>query len=57
MANDKKPSDRGLHRRAFLIAELIDQYSYGFIDRLINYPRSPGSWHDLLTKSQCAVII
>jgi hypothetical protein len=45
------------HLPAFLIAELNDQYGYDFIDRLINFPRSPGCWHDLLTKPQCAVII
>ena len=45
------------HLPAFLIAELNDQYRYNFIDRLINFSRSAGSWHDLLTKPQCAVII
>ena len=42
---------------AFLIAELNNDFGLSFIEQLINTTRSPGSWHDLLTKAQCAAII
>jgi hypothetical protein len=40
------------HLPAFLIAELNDQYSCGFIDRLIASDRSPDGWRELLSAAQ-----
>ncbi|MCE9526127.1 MAG: hypothetical protein K8R36_08750 [Planctomycetales bacterium] len=45
------------HLPAFLIAELNDQYSYGFIDRLIDTDRPPDGWPKLLTSLQREAVI
>jgi hypothetical protein len=45
------------HLPAFLIAELNDHYSYGFIDRLIHSDRHPDGWPKLLTSLQREAII
>ena len=45
------------HLPAFLIAELNDQYSYGFIDRLVNLDRPPDGLPKLLTSLQREAII
>lgn len=45
------------HLPAFLLAELNDEYEYGFIDRIIEkYPPS-GSWIDLLTPQQAGALV
>lgn len=45
------------HLPAFLIAELNDQYSYGFIDRLSHAGGYPDGWPKLLTSLQREAII
>ena len=40
------------HLPAFLIAELNDNYSYGFIDRLFDADRLPTGWIALLNAAQ-----
>ena len=45
------------HLPAFLIAELNDQYNYGFIDRLIDVDRAPDGWRELLSTPQREAIV
>ncbi|MBC8356348.1 MAG: hypothetical protein H8E66_30590 [Planctomycetes bacterium] len=45
------------HLPAFLIAELNDKHSYGFIDRLFRRDEHPEGWRKLLTDRQQDVII
>jgi hypothetical protein len=45
------------HLPAFLIAELNDQFGYGFIDRLFETNRLPDNWMPLLNDAQREAII
>ena len=45
------------HLPAFLIAELNDTHSYGFIDRLYAADEHPKGWRSLLTREQRDAII
>jgi hypothetical protein len=45
------------HLPAFLIAELNDKHSYGFIDRLYAADEHPKGWRELLTSEQRDAII
>lgn len=44
------------HLPAFLIAELNDNFDYGFIDRMIDPDSLPSAWIDLLNPAQSTVI-
>ncbi len=45
------------HLPAFLIAELNDQYGYGYIDRVCRAEESPAGWSDLLNFAQRQALI
>ena len=45
------------HLPAFLIAQLNDEHSYGFIDRLYRTEEHPEGWRTLLTSEQRKAII